>query len=99
MAEGNVPAILMGEKGLLYSWRSWGGKEYELVVYGRAQDRRIRQVEVEFLTGETRRQEVTREGAFLLVESRGISDDFYVKTIRGLDQKGSIITEDVIIKR
>lgn len=88
-----------GEKGLLYSWRSWGGEEYELVVYGKAADNRISQVEVEFLTGETRRQKVTSEGGFLLVESRGTSDDFYVKTIRGLDEKGNIITEDVIIKR
>ena len=54
---------------------------------------------MEFLTGETRRQEVTSEGGFLLVESRGTSDDFYVKTIRGLDEKGNLITEDVIIKR
>ena len=99
MAEGNVPAFLMGENGLLYSWRSWGGEEYELVVYGKAQDSRIRQVEVEFLTGETRRQEVTKDGAFLLVESRGTSDDFYVKAIRGLDPGGSILAEDVIIKR
>ena len=99
MAEGSVPALLMGENGLLYSWRSWGGEEYELVVYGKAEDNRISQVEVEFLTGETRRQEVTAEGGFLLVESRGTSDDFYVKTIRGLDEKGNIITEDVIIKR
>lgn len=99
MAEGNVPALLMGENGLLYSWRSWGGEEYELVVYGKTEDNRISQVEVEFLTGETRRQEVTSEGGFLLVESRGTSDDFYVKTIRGLDEKGNIITEDVIIKR
>ena len=75
------------------------GKEYELVVYGKTEDNRISQVEVEFLTGETRRQEVTSEGGFLLVESRGTSDDFYVKTIRGLDEKGNIITEDVIIKR
>ena len=69
------------------------------MVYGKTEDNRISQVEVEFLTGETRRQEVTSEGGFLLVESRGTSDDFYVKTIRGLDEKGNIITEDVIIKR
>lgn len=99
MAEGNEPAELMGENGLLYSWRSWGGNPYELVVYGKTEDSRIHQVEVEFLTGEIKRQEVTREGGFLLLESRGTSDDFYVKAIRGLDERGNTITEEVIIKR
>ncbi len=39
MAEGNAGPF-DGGKWPLYSWRSWGGEEYELVVYGKTEDNR-----------------------------------------------------------